>query len=123
MPRNCKKAFTLTGDLFFPAPNYKSYSSSRPVTHATLLQTKQEDVIRYCSSQLFLSQFSVLVIGRFRFSVKKTKSTVLNFNSDSSVEKRQSCLALLSGCDLFHAYNKLLQWQDHNLFFNKDNNL
>ncbi|KAG8328774.1 Structural maintenance of chromosomes protein 6, partial [Homalodisca vitripennis] len=52
VPRNCRRAFTLTGDLFFPAPNYKSYSNSRPVTHATLLQAKQEDLIRNLKNEI-----------------------------------------------------------------------
>ncbi|XP_054268825.1 structural maintenance of chromosomes protein 6 [Macrosteles quadrilineatus] len=52
VPAHCKKALTMTGDQFIPAPNYKSYSASSANLRATLLHAKQEDLINECSLKL-----------------------------------------------------------------------
>ena len=45
VPRNCKKAITREGNMYFPDPNYKTYSG-RVQRTARYLQASVEDAIR-----------------------------------------------------------------------------
>ena len=44
VPHNCKRAITKNGDLFFPAPNYRSYSGN--VRETRFLQVSPEQAIK-----------------------------------------------------------------------------
>ena len=45
VPKNCKKAFTQQGDLFFPVPNYKTYGG-RHGMRAKYLQVSTTQLIQ-----------------------------------------------------------------------------
>lgn len=45
VPNNCKRAFTQGGDLFFPAPNYKTYGGRRGM-RAKFLQVSTTQAIQ-----------------------------------------------------------------------------
>lgn len=51
VPHNCKKAFTQKGDLFFPAPNYKTYGG-RPGMRAKFLQVSTTQAIQLIEEDL-----------------------------------------------------------------------
>uniref|UniRef100_A0A1B6G830 Rad50/SbcC-type AAA domain-containing protein n=1 Tax=Cuerna arida TaxID=1464854 RepID=A0A1B6G830_9HEMI len=88
VPRNCNKAFTLTGDLFFPAPNYKSYSNSRPVTHATLLQAKQEDLVRNLKSEIIKFSQELNSVSAERHGIQEQIKSTTNLLKNNEEELR-----------------------------------
>lgn len=46
VPKNCKRAFTKKGDMFFPYPNYRSYASTMKSKSAMLLQSNNADIVK-----------------------------------------------------------------------------
>lgn len=51
VPHNCKRAFTQQGDLFFPAPNYKTYGGRRGM-RAKFLQISTTQAIQILEEDL-----------------------------------------------------------------------
>ncbi|XP_025836103.1 structural maintenance of chromosomes protein 6 [Agrilus planipennis] len=50
VPENCRQGVTITGDKYYPDPNYKMYSSR--YKHAQYLQVSTGDMIRQLETQL-----------------------------------------------------------------------
>lgn len=50
VPLNCKRAFTKTGDLFYPAPNYRSYAGTADGTR--YLQISPEQAIQLTTKEV-----------------------------------------------------------------------
>lgn len=44
VPENCSKAYTLKGDVYVPAPNFKTYATTQ--RQARILQTSRDEIIR-----------------------------------------------------------------------------
>ncbi|XP_076651994.1 structural maintenance of chromosomes 6 isoform X2 [Halictus rubicundus] len=51
VPRNCKRAFTQTGDTFYPDPDYRSYGGPRHL-RARFLQVSVSDAIKGLEEEL-----------------------------------------------------------------------
>ncbi|XP_012348416.1 structural maintenance of chromosomes protein 6 isoform X1 [Apis florea] len=84
VPRNCKRAFTQQGDMFYPDPHYRSYGGSRGLK-AKFLQVSVTDTINALEEEIrTIDNEKNTVTKAYRVACEKEKRTSSELSSVSA---------------------------------------
>ncbi|XP_018057117.1 PREDICTED: structural maintenance of chromosomes protein 6 [Atta colombica] len=80
VPKNCKRAFTLHGDTFFPDPNYRTYGGN--CTRAKYLQVSTMEAMQTLKEELQIAenkkQEATIAYNAVREKLNRTNSELTN---------------------------------------------
>ncbi|KAG5311912.1 SMC6 protein, partial [Pseudoatta argentina] len=80
VPKNCKRAFTLHGDTFFPDPNYRTYGGN--CTRAKYLQVSTMEAMQTLKEELQIAenkkQEATIAYNTIREKLNRTNSELTN---------------------------------------------
>ncbi|XP_034235998.1 structural maintenance of chromosomes protein 6 [Thrips palmi] len=85
VPRNCGRAYTLNADSYFPAPNYRTYSSNQ--RSAAFLQSSRDSVIRETKQKIQDAQGMLQEVNQKMASARNELETV-----DREVMQKRSAM-------------------------------
>ncbi|XP_018392244.1 PREDICTED: structural maintenance of chromosomes protein 6 [Cyphomyrmex costatus] len=84
VPQNCKRAFTLHGDTFFPDPNYRTYGGNCG-TRAKYLQVSTMEAMQTLKEELQVAenkkQEAIVACNAIREKLNRTNSELTNVNT------------------------------------------